>query len=83
MEAAVPILDDVLKEALELNSTDRAVLAQELLASIDPGERDLTESEAERLWVEETQSRLAEYSSGRSRPIASADVARKAEKLAR
>jgi hypothetical protein len=83
MEAAVPILDDVLKEALELNSTDRAVLVQELLASIDPGEPDLTESEAERLWVEETQGRLAEYSSGRDRSIASADVARKAEKLAR
>ena len=83
MEAAVPILEDVLKEALDLNSTDRAVLAQELLASIDPGEPELTESEAERLWVQEAQRRLAEHNSGRNHPIASADVASKAEKLAR
>lgn len=79
----MPILEDVLKEALDLNSTDRAVLAQELLASIDPGEPELTESEAERLWVQEAQRRLAEHSSGRNQPIASADVASKAEKLAR
>jgi hypothetical protein len=81
--AAVPILEDVLKEALDLNATDRAVLAQELLASIDPGETELTESEVERLWVQEAQRRLAEHSSGRNYPIASADVASKAEKLAR
>ncbi|HEY7338581.1 MAG TPA: addiction module protein [Bryobacteraceae bacterium] len=79
----MPTLDDLLKNALELDVRDRAALAEELLASIDSGDCELSESDAERLWIEEAEIRLEEHNSGRSRAIPSAAVAAKAEKLVR
>ena len=44
---------------------------------------ELEESEAERLWLEEAQRRLAEYQAGRARVVSAEEVAAKAEKILR
>lgn len=77
----MPTVDGLLKEALELGVRDRAMLAEELLASIDEGDSELSESEADRLWIKEAERRLEEHNSGRGGAIPSATVAAKAEKL--
>ena len=57
MATEVKILED---EALALPVSQRAVLAQHLLASLD----DIDEQENERLWLDETQRRDEAYKSG-------------------
>lgn len=76
----MPDLGAVLKTALELDTSDRAFLAERLLASLDAGE-ELDDAEADRLWAEEAQRRLKEATSGKRRALNSAEVARKAERL--
>ena len=70
---------EVFKDALNLAVGDRAALAQELLSSLE----ELSEEEAERLWAQEAQRRLEEYSAGRAKAVAAEVVAKKAEKLFR
>jgi hypothetical protein len=65
-EFSMPDLDAVLKSALKPDTSDRALLAEGLLASLDAGE-ELDEAEADRLWAEEAQKRLKEATSGRRR----------------
>lgn len=65
------------KKAKEETERERATLAERLLASLD----DLPEAEAERLWVEEAQSRLEDYRAGRATAIDSKDVHTKANRL--
>ncbi|MBE0503828.1 MAG: addiction module protein [Desulfuromonadales bacterium] len=57
MPAEVKALED---EALTLPVSQRAVLAQHLLASLD----DIDEQENERLWLDEAQRRYSAYKSG-------------------
>ncbi|MDO9081281.1 MAG: addiction module protein [Desulfuromonadales bacterium] len=57
MATEIKILED---EALTLPVSQRAVLAQHLLASLD----DIDEQENERLWLDEAQRRDNAYKSG-------------------
>lgn len=70
----MPRLEEILKNALDLNPVDRAALAERLLASLE----DLSEEEAERLWAEEAERRLEEYRAGRAEAVSAAEVAQKA-----
>ena len=70
---------EVFREALSLDTELRAALAQRLLDSLE----ELSEEEAERLWAEEAQRRLAGYLSGEARTTPAAEVAAKAERLFR
>jgi hypothetical protein len=58
-------IDELKAEALRLNPEDRAELASELLVSLDA----LSESEIEKLWLEEAVRRDAELDSGAARSI--------------
>lgn len=51
------------KEVLQLDSRSRAKLAEKLLASLD----DLSESEAQELWLAEAEKRLSRFESGQSK----------------
>lgn len=72
-------LDKALKSAMRLDVQDRAALAASLLASLE----ELPEEEAERLWAEEAQRRLATYRSGSARAVRAEEVHEKAERLFR
>ena len=76
----MPNLDDVLKDALVLDASERAALAEKLLASLD---EHLDEAEIERLWVREAECRLEAYRAGRTIPVPAQQVHAKAEKLLR
>jgi hypothetical protein len=69
---------ELLRNALSLDVRDRATLAERLLASLE----ELSEEEAERLWVEEAQRRLDEYRAGHARVVRAEEVQEKAESLA-
>jgi len=56
----VNALQNIEKQAMHLEQTDRALLADHLIASLDAGE-DLN---AEELWIKETESRYAAYQQG-------------------
>ena len=73
----MPNLDDILRDALELDTEQRAALAERLLASLDR----LSERDAEKLWAEEAQRRRNEFRAGRAGTIDAADVHEKAAKL--
>jgi putative addiction module component (TIGR02574 family) len=68
------VLSDIEKQALKLPASERARLAQRLLASLD--ETDAAENE--RLWVEEAERRYQEYKKGRIASRPAADVFRDA-----
>lgn len=61
------------KEALELPPDKRAKLAQRLLQSLD----DLSEAEAEKLWLEEASHRAREIDSGKVRLVKAKDLERR------
>ena len=73
----MPNLDDILKDALELDTDQRATLAERLLASLD----HLPENEAEKLWAEEAQRRRNDVKAGRARLVDAKDVHQKAAEL--
>ena len=75
----MPDLAELLRTALTLDAHDRAALAESLLGSLE----ELTEEEADRLWAEEAQRRLAEYRAGRAAAVSASEVAKKAERLFR
>lgn len=72
-------LAEVFKGAMSLDVRDRAVLAEKLLASLD----ELTESEADRLWAEESQRRLDQYRAGEAQAVSADTVHAKVNKLLR
>ena len=49
----------ILNQALELPANERAVLAEQLLMSLD-----LTDSKIDELWASEAESRIDEYENG-------------------
>jgi hypothetical protein len=58
-------IDELKREALQLDPPVRAELARELLESLD----DLPESDIERLWLEEAERRRADVQLGKLIPI--------------
>ncbi|MBA4370395.1 MAG: addiction module antitoxin RelB [Coriobacteriaceae bacterium] len=58
-------IDELKREALQLDASKRASLARDLLVSLD----DLSEAEVERLWLEEAVRRDEEMASGKVQPI--------------
>jgi putative addiction module component (TIGR02574 family) len=73
----MPNLAEIMKDAMSLDIRDRAALAEKLLASLE----GLSEEEAERLWVEESQRRLDEYRAGRAKAVQADTVHARVEKL--
>ena len=53
-------VDELMREALSLDATDRASMAHELLNSLE----SLSEAEVEQLWIEEALRRSAEIDAG-------------------
>lgn len=53
-------IDELKREALQLDPSTRASLARDLLASLD----DLSEAEIEQLWLEEAERRHHQIVSG-------------------
>ena len=58
-------IDELKREALRLDPSSRAGLARDILHSLD----DLSQTEVERLWLEEAVRRDEEMASGRVQPI--------------
>jgi len=67
-------LDEVITAALQLSIEERAQLAGRLLLSLD----EPSESEVERLWLEEAERRLKEFREGKTRGIPADEVLRRA-----
>jgi putative addiction module component (TIGR02574 family) len=67
-------IDELKREALQLDPSVRADLARELLESLD----DLPEPEVERLWLEEAERRRADVQAGKVIPIPMDEVFAKA-----
>jgi putative addiction module component (TIGR02574 family) len=66
--------DEILAEAMELSLEERAQLAGKLLLSLD----EPSESEVERLWMEEAERRLQEFREGKTKGIPPDEVFRRA-----
>jgi len=69
-----PVPSEIEEQALKLPASERALLAQRLIASLDENDA----SENERLWVEEAERRYQEYKKGHVRSRPAADVFRDA-----
>lgn len=67
-------LEEVASQALKLSLEERAELAERLLLSLD----DPSESDIERLWLEEAERRLQEFREGEVKGIAAEEVFRRA-----
>ncbi|MDR3568822.1 MAG: addiction module protein [Syntrophobacteraceae bacterium] len=67
-------LDEVLTAALHLSIEERAQVVAKLLLSLD----EPSESEVERLWLEEAKRRLNEFREGRVQATPAEDVSRRA-----
>jgi putative addiction module component (TIGR02574 family) len=66
-------------EALALPTQDRAALAQRLLLSLE----EVSDTEFEWLWADESVRRVAEFDAGNSSSISGDEVAKKARALLR
>ncbi len=69
--------EELEREALNLDVKKRARLAQRLLASLDR----LSPAEAEALWAEEAERRLAAYDRGELAAVPSEEVLAEAETI--
>lgn len=67
-------IEEVVAETMRLNLEDRAQLAGKLLLSLD----EPTESEVERLWLDEAVRRLADFRQGKVKVAPADDVFRRA-----
>ena len=72
-------LPQIENEALALPVQDRAALAQRLLLSLE----EVSESEFEQLWADESVRRVAKFDTGISPSISGEEVAKKARALLR
>ena len=68
--------EEIKEQALTLNLDARAALAHALLRSLD----NLSESEAERLWLEEAERRQHEVHEGRVQMVPGDEVMRRLQK---
>ncbi|MCP4897788.1 MAG: addiction module protein [bacterium] len=64
------VIEDVLSSALALSLEERARLAERLLQSLD----DISEEEAEGLWLDEAERRIRDYRAGRVETISAEQV---------
>jgi hypothetical protein len=60
MRWIVVTVDELMREVMRLDTSERAAIAHELLNSLEV----LSEAEIERLWVEEAERRSAEIDAG-------------------
>jgi putative addiction module component (TIGR02574 family) len=67
----------ITKQALHMPVKERAKLAQRLLESLD----DLTEAEAEKLWVAEAERRAKELDEGKVKPVSAQELERRVRSL--
>ena len=67
-------IDELTREALALDLRDRAQLAHRLLDSLD----ELSAAEVERLWLDESERRLAEVASGSVGTVGAEEAIRQA-----
>jgi len=67
-------VEELIREALALNATERASMARTLLNSLEA----LSEAEIEQLWLEEAERRSAEIDAGLVEPIPGDQVIAKA-----
>jgi putative addiction module component (TIGR02574 family) len=67
-------IEEVMAETMELNLEDRAQLVGKLILSLD----EPTESEVERLWLDEASRRLAEFRQGKVKGLPADEVFRRA-----
>lgn len=67
-------LEEAIAVAMELTLEERAQLAGKLLLSLD----EPSESEVERLWLEEAERRLQEFREGKIKGIPADEVFRRA-----
>lgn len=67
-------LNEILLLTRDMDLTDRAKLAEQLLTSLD----DPSEAEVEKLWIEEARRRLAAYRTGQVEAIPAEEVFRRA-----
>lgn len=65
-----PQLMECEAQALKLSPTDRAALAEHLIASLD----DLNDEQNEQLWLEEAERRYREYKNGNITASSAEDV---------
>ncbi|OOP56585.1 MAG: addiction module antitoxin RelB [Candidatus Brocadia carolinensis] len=63
-------LEEIINEAMELGLEERAQLAGTLLSSLD----ELSETEVERLWLQEAERRLRDYREGKVKGIPAEEV---------
>ncbi len=70
------IANTILDQALELNSTERAVVAEKLLFSLDS-----PDSKIDAIWANEADSRIEAYNKGEIEAISSEEVFAKYHKL--
>jgi len=67
-------IEEIIKVAKDLSVEERAELAGALLLSLD----ELSESEVERLWLQEAERRLQEYREGKVKGIPAEEVFKRA-----
>lgn len=67
-------LEEIIKVAKDLSLEERAELAGTLLLSLD----EPSESEAERLWLQEAERRLQQFREGKVKGIPSEEVFKRA-----
>jgi putative addiction module component (TIGR02574 family) len=67
-------LEDIINVAMELSLEDRAQLAGTLLFSLD----EPSESEVERLWLQEAERRLQDFREGKVKGIPAEEVFKRA-----
>ena len=60
----MPVLDEILKEALTLTPAQKAELIDKLLSSLDKPDREINE-----LWAEEAESRIDAYEQGKIKAV--------------
>ena len=60
---------DILKEAIQLEPTERVKLVDELITSLDSPDKDI-----DKLWAEEAESRLNAYKQGKLKAISLEEV---------
>jgi putative addiction module component (TIGR02574 family) len=65
----------VAKQALDLPAKERAKLAERLLESLD----NLTEAEAEKLWVAEADRRAREIKEGKVKTVSAQELERRVQ----
>ena len=63
-------LEEITQAAMQLDLEERALLAGALLSSVDPP----SESEIERLWLDEAERRLQAYREGKVKGIPAEQV---------